>query len=81
MDGARAIARAFGLDVSLIVGRPTIEIAQGAPRPLDSGLKIDRLESVLPGIMRPLDATLADFRATLDDPKLKDWVEPAVPKV
>lgn len=77
---ARGIAHAFGLDPSLIVGRPTAEIAQGAPRPLDSGLKIDRLESVLPGIMRPLDATLADFRAKLEDPALKGWVEPVAPR-
>lgn len=76
---ARAIARAFELDESLIVARPTAELGQGAPRPLNSGLKIDQLESCLPGLMRPLDAALADFRAKLVAPELNSWVEPAIP--
>ncbi|MDG3003512.1 SDR family oxidoreductase [Paludisphaera mucosa] len=75
---SRSIASAFGLDEDLILGKPTAEIGQGAPRPLNSGLLIDRLESKLPGIMRPLDETLADFRAKLDDPALQTWVEPAI---
>ncbi len=75
---ARAIARAFGLDESLITGKPTAEIGQGAPRPLNSGLLINRLESCKPGLMRPLDAALKDFRAKLEASELRGWLEPAI---
>lgn len=75
---AREVARAFNLDEALIVGKPTAEIGQGAPRPLNSGLRIDRLESVAPGLTRPMAAALRDFRAALDAPELQGWVEPAL---
>lgn len=75
---AREVARAFGLDESLIVGKPTAEIGQGAPRPLNSGLRIDRLEAVAPGLTRPMEAALADFREKLAFPELQGWVEPAL---
>ncbi len=75
---AREVARAFNLDESLIAGKPTAEIGQGAPRPLNSGLLIDRLESLAPGLTRPMTAALRDFRAKLDAPELRGWVEPAL---
>lgn len=75
---AREVARAFGLDESLIVGKPTAEIGQGAPRPLNSGLKIDRLEAIAPGLTRPMEVALADFREKLDSPQLRGWIEPAL---
>lgn len=62
---ARAIARAFGLDEGLISSKPTSELVQGAPRPLQGGLSIDRLEGVLPGVMRPMSKALDDFRRTV----------------
>lgn len=76
---ARAVARAFGLDESRIEAKPTAEIGQGAPRPLNSGLSIERLEAVLPGLMKPMDQALADFRSSLDAPELRGWIEPAMP--
>ena len=62
---ARALAEGFGLDPSLIVAKTTAELGQGAPRPLDGGLLIPRLEALLPGSMRPLGECLADFREKL----------------
>ncbi len=73
---ARAVARAFHLDESLVVGKSTSELGQGAPRPLNAGLLIDRLEACKPGVMRSLDAALPDFRAKLDDPELRSWLAP-----
>jgi dTDP-4-dehydrorhamnose reductase len=61
VEFARALASAFALDPSLIVARSTAELTQGAPRPLNGGLLIPRLEAAHPGIMRPLDHCLADF--------------------
>ncbi|MDR3622143.1 MAG: SDR family oxidoreductase [Paludisphaera borealis] len=75
---ARAIARAFDLDESLITATPTAELGQGAPRPLNAGLLIDRLESCKPGLMRSLDAALEDFRAKLGAPELRSWLAPAL---
>jgi dTDP-4-dehydrorhamnose reductase len=61
-DFARRIAQAFGLDPSGILGRPTSELGQAAPRPLNGGLRTPRLDALLPGFMRPLDSALEDFR-------------------
>jgi dTDP-4-dehydrorhamnose reductase len=74
---ARAVAHAFHLDASLIVAKPTAELGQGAPRPLNGGLLIDRLESHKPGLMRPLDEALEDFRGMLESPALRSWLAPA----
>lgn len=63
---ARAIASAFDLDPDRIESRPTAELGQGAPRPLDGGLIKPRLDAVMPGAMRPTDAALADFQAKVD---------------
>ncbi|MFO0891562.1 MAG: SDR family oxidoreductase [Isosphaeraceae bacterium] len=73
---ARAIARGFGMDPGLIEGRPTAELGQGAPRPLRGGLLTPRLDAIAPGMMRPLDEALDDFRRRLRDPGLRDWVRP-----
>ena len=62
---ARELARGFGLDPSLIVGKTTAELGQGAPRPLSGGLLSPRLEALLPGAMRPLAESMADYHARL----------------
>ncbi|HEY2155510.1 MAG TPA: SDR family oxidoreductase [Isosphaeraceae bacterium] len=71
---ARAIARAFGLDRSLIVAKTTAELGQVAPRPLNGGLLTPRLDAISPGAMRPLAEALADFRATLSESE--GWAVP-----
>jgi dTDP-4-dehydrorhamnose reductase len=73
---ARAIARAFGHDTSLITGKPTAKLGQGAPRPLSGGLLTRRLDPIHPGLMRPLAAALDDFRARLLDPELSQTIKP-----
>lgn len=60
---ARAIAKAFGLDEDLIGSKPTEEMVQGARRPLRGGLRIEKLERVLPGLMRPMSEAVVDFQA------------------
>ena len=65
VDFARALATGFGLDPSLIVGKTTAELGQGAPRPLAGGLLSPRLESLFPGIMPPLADCLRDFHHRL----------------
>ncbi len=62
---ARALARGFGLDPGLIVGKTTAELGQGAPRPLSGGLLSPRLESLLPGLMRPVAECMVDYLARL----------------
>jgi dTDP-4-dehydrorhamnose reductase len=74
---ARAIGAAFGCDIGLIQGKLTAEMGQGAPRPLRGGLLTPRLDAALPGLMRPLAATLDDFRTKLQEPELRGWVHPA----
>jgi len=76
---ARAIASAFGFDPERIESRPTAELGQGAPRPLNGGLMTTRLDAWRPGTMRPLAASLADFRDKLADSRLRDWVKPMSP--
>jgi dTDP-4-dehydrorhamnose reductase len=62
---AKELARGFGLDPSLIVGRTTAELGQGAPRPLSGGLLTPRLQSLIPGAMRPLADCMVDYKARL----------------
>jgi dTDP-4-dehydrorhamnose reductase len=71
---ARALADAFGLDPTGIQAGTTAALGQGAPRPLNSGLLTPKLDAWLPGLMRPLADSLADFRARLDEPG--GWVRP-----
>ncbi|SIN68883.1 dTDP-4-dehydrorhamnose reductase [Singulisphaera sp. GP187] len=76
---AKTLARAFGLDAELIQARTTAELAQGAPRPLNSGLLIPRLDAWLPGLMRPLSECLRDFQIRLNEPG--GWVRPLTPNL
>jgi dTDP-4-dehydrorhamnose reductase len=63
---AKALALGFDLDPSLIVGKTTAELGQGAPRPLAGGLLSPRLEALIPGLMRPLTDCMIDYRDRLD---------------
>lgn len=74
---ARALAEGFGYDPALIVPVPTAELGQGAPRPLKSGLKIERLQRSRPCLMRPLAAAVRDFRARLA--AREGWADPLAP--
>lgn len=65
VEFARSIAGAFGLDPSRIVAKTTEELGQGAPRPLNGGLRTPRLDAIWPGAMRPLAEALGDFKASL----------------
>lgn len=69
----RAIARAFGFDEQLVGGRPTSELTQGAPRPLRGGLRSERLEGMLPGLMRGIDKAMADFAGSV---RGGEWLDP-----
>ncbi len=58
---ARAVARALGLDPSRIEERATSELGQPAARPLRGGLLTRRLDTLIPGAMRPMSQALGDF--------------------
>lgn len=73
---ATILARSFGLDASLIVGKPTAELRQAAPRPLKGGLLTAKLNALFPGVMRPLSASLADFHSRLAE--VGGWAAPLV---
>jgi dTDP-4-dehydrorhamnose reductase len=73
---ARAIATAFGYNANMIAGRATADLGQGAPRPLNGGLKTPRLDTAHPATMRSLDAALEHFRAALCDPQFRSWILP-----
>jgi dTDP-4-dehydrorhamnose reductase len=62
---AKELARGFDMDPSLIIGKTTAELGQGAPRPLSGGLLSPRLESLLPGVMRSLAECMIDFHDRL----------------
>lgn len=63
---ARSLAKGFDLDPTLIMGKTTAELGQGAPRPLSGGLLSPRLESLLPGVMRPLAECMIDYHDRLN---------------
>lgn len=65
-DFAKAIAEGFGFDPSPIASKPTVELGQGAPRPLQGGLLTPRLNAVLPGLMRPVSLSIDDFLRRLN---------------
>ena len=71
---ARELAEGFGLDPGLIVAKTTAELGQGAPRPLDGGLRTPRLDTLAPGLMRPMSQALADFRERLAGGE--GWADP-----
>ncbi len=65
VEFARGIAKGFGLDPGLIVGKTTDELGQVVPRPLNGGLSTPRLDAILPGIMRPVAESMSDFLVKL----------------
>ena len=71
---ARALAEGFGLDPGLIVGKPTAELGQGAPRPLAGGLRTPKLDALAPGLMRPMSGAMKDFRERLAGGE--GWADP-----
>lgn len=73
---ARSVARAFRLDASLIEEKPTSELAQPAARPLKSGLKTARLDSLMPGAVRPMSEALEDFLQEVK--KTPEWARPSI---
>jgi len=71
---AQGIAEAFGFDPDVIASKPTAELGQGAPRPLRGGLKTLRLDALLPGLLKPLNDALEDFRRRLE--RQEGWNDP-----
>jgi len=59
---ARALAKAMALDADLIVPTPTTALGQRAPRPLQAGLKTDKLRAALGTVPLTLDESLSRFR-------------------
>lgn len=59
---AQALARAMGLDANLIRSVPTAELKQRAPRPLQGGLRTDKLIGVLGTEPLDLPEALKRFR-------------------
>lgn len=64
-DFARRVARAWGLDASLIESKPTASMKQKAPRPLRGGLDTKKLESAGLGL-RGIDAALQAMKAEIE---------------
>jgi dTDP-4-dehydrorhamnose reductase len=62
-DYAVRLARRLGLDADLIEPIPTAELRQRAPRPLNAGLKTDKLASIVGRPAISLDAALDRFLA------------------
>ena len=55
-------ARFWGLDTGLVSGVPTSGLVQRAPRPLNAGLLIDKLQNIYPEVrMRGLADSLSDW--------------------
>lgn len=75
---ARGIAEGFGLDPSLVTGKTTGELGQGAPRPLNGGLLAPKLKGWVPDAFRPLAASVADFRALVSEPG-RGFADPFAP--
>jgi CDP-6-deoxy-D-xylo-4-hexulose-3-dehydrase len=61
-DLANAVARSLALDASLIVATPTARLGQVAPRPLQAGLKTDKLRGILRTEPLDLRESLKRFR-------------------
>jgi dTDP-4-dehydrorhamnose reductase len=73
LEFARLIATIFELDAGRIVGRPTADLAQAAPRPLRVCLSDEKVRAALgcPPIRRPADALRA-MRDLLSAERLPD---------
>lgn len=56
---------AFGFDPSFLEPKPTSELGQLAPRPLEAGLKTDKLASVLGRRLPPVERSLEKIAAIL----------------
>jgi dTDP-4-dehydrorhamnose reductase len=66
---ARRLAAGMGLDPGLVVPVPTAALGQVAPRPLDAGLRTNRLRTLVPGLApRGVDAAVADWERTAPPP-------------
>ncbi|HEY6959164.1 MAG TPA: NAD(P)-dependent oxidoreductase [Candidatus Limnocylindria bacterium] len=64
LEFARAVAEGFGLDPTLVRGRPTSEMGLAAPRPLRGGLRTDKLYGTLGhGLTDPVSALREMARA------------------
>ena len=67
LEFAQTVAATVGLDGALLVGVPTRELSQKAPRPLLSGLISDNLGQVLPELkMHSVSEGLASCRASME---------------
>jgi dTDP-4-dehydrorhamnose reductase len=66
---ARSLAERMGLDPALVEPVPTSALGQTAPRPLDAGLRIDRLRALLPGLFpRGVADAVADWERSAPPP-------------
>jgi CDP-6-deoxy-D-xylo-4-hexulose-3-dehydrase len=61
-DFARVVARALALDPELIVPTPSADLEQAAARPLEGGLRTDRLRSLIDTAPMALDEALKRLR-------------------
>ncbi len=61
---ARLVVRAFDLDLSLLSPRPTRELGLAAPRPLNAGLRTERLREAIGHALADPAVALAEMRAS-----------------
>ena len=61
-DFARVVARSLALDPKLVESTPTSELGQKAARPLEGGLRTDKLRALLDTEPMPLDEALKRLR-------------------
>ncbi len=71
---ARGIAKGFGFDPARIVGESSSRLGLQTPRPLRGGMRTNRIEALLPGLLRQLGPAVADFRSRLDGDA--GWLDP-----
>ncbi len=66
-DFAQLVARAFGLDASLVEPTDTAALDQLAPRPLKAGLRMEKFRTRYPGVpVLAVDEALARLRAQME---------------
>jgi dTDP-4-dehydrorhamnose reductase len=67
LEYAQRVARAAGLDASLILPVSTAELGQRAVRPLDAGLKVHKLRQALPSLrLHTVEEALTDWLSEPD---------------